>query len=77
MITLAFDSTAKIASVAVADGEKTLALYSIDNGLTQSELLLPMAEDPTVRSMEAPMARRQSRVARMSSDHSRLSILLV
>ena len=45
MITLAFDSTAKIASVAVADGEKTLALYSIDNGLTHSELLLPMAED--------------------------------
>ena len=41
---LAFDSTAKIASVAVSDGEKILAEYSIDNGLTQSELLLPMAE---------------------------------
>ena len=42
---LAFDSTAKIASVAVSEGEKILAEYSIDNGLTQSELLLPMAED--------------------------------
>lgn len=45
MITLAFDSTAKIASVAVTDGEKLLSVYSINNGLTQSELLLPMAED--------------------------------
>ncbi len=44
MITLAFDSTAKTASVAVTDGEKLLALYSINNGLTQSELLMPMAE---------------------------------
>ena len=45
MITLAFDSTAKAASVAICDGEKLLALYNIDNGLTQSELLLPMAEN--------------------------------
>ena len=45
MIILAFDTTAKIASVAVHDGERMLALYNIDNGLTQSELLLPMAED--------------------------------
>lgn len=45
MLTLAFDSTAKAASVAVADSDKLLALYTIDNGLTQSELLLPMAED--------------------------------
>lgn len=45
MIVLAFDSTAKAASVAVCDGEKLLALYNIDNGLTQSELLLPMAEN--------------------------------
>ena len=44
MIILAFDSTAKAASVAVTDDEKLLALYNIDNGLTQSELLLPMAE---------------------------------
>ena len=41
MIILAFDTTAKIASVAVHDGERMLALYNIDNGLTQSELLLP------------------------------------
>lgn len=45
MIILSFDSTAKAASVAVCDGEKLLALYNIDNGLTQSELLLPMAEN--------------------------------
>ena len=45
MITLAFDSTAKAASVAVCDGEELLAIYNIDNGLTQSELLLPMAEN--------------------------------
>ena len=45
MIILAFDSTAKAASVAVCDGEKLLAQYNIDNGLTQSELLLPMAEN--------------------------------
>ena len=45
MITLSFDSTAKIASVAICDDDKLLSLYSIDNGLTQSELLLPMAEN--------------------------------
>lgn len=44
MIILAFDSTAKAASVAVLDDEHLLGLYNIDNGLTQSELLLPMAE---------------------------------
>lgn len=44
MITLAFDSTAKIASVAVLDGERVLGECTVDNGLTQSELLLPMAE---------------------------------
>ena len=41
---LAFDSTARVASVAVTDGDRALLSYSIDNGLTQSELLLPMAE---------------------------------
>ena len=41
---LAFDSTAKVASVAVCEDGELLALYNIDNGLTQSELLLPMAE---------------------------------
>jgi tRNA threonylcarbamoyladenosine biosynthesis protein TsaB len=45
MIILSFDGTAKIASVAVSLDEKNLALYNIDNGLTQSELLLPMAEN--------------------------------
>ncbi len=45
MIILAFDSTAKAASVAVTDGDKLLGAYTIDNGLTQSELLLPMAEN--------------------------------
>ena len=44
MIILAFDSTAKVASVAVCDGEKPLGKFDIDNGLTHSELLLPMAE---------------------------------
>ncbi len=42
---LAFDSTARAASVAVTDGERPLGIYTIDNGLTQSELLLPMAEN--------------------------------
>ena len=42
---LAFDGTAKAASVAISDGDRILAHYTIDNGLTQSELLLPMAED--------------------------------
>ena len=45
MIILAFDSTAKAASVAVCDGERMLGSYNIDNGLTHSELLLPMAEN--------------------------------
>ncbi len=42
---LAFDGAAKAASVAVADGDRILAHHTVDNGLTQSELLLPMAED--------------------------------
>ena len=45
MYTLAFDSAAKVASVAVMADDKIVASYNIDNGLTQSELLLPMAED--------------------------------
>ncbi len=44
MIILAFDSTAKAASCAVIDDGKIIGHYNIDNGLTQSELLLPMAE---------------------------------
>ena len=45
MLILALDTTAKAASVAVSDGERLLAQYNIDNGLTQSELILPMAEN--------------------------------
>ncbi len=41
---LAFDSNARAASCAVCEDEHLLGLYNIDNGLTQSELLLPMAE---------------------------------
>lgn len=41
---LAFETTAKIASVAVLEDGRILADYSINNGLTQSELVLPMAE---------------------------------
>lgn len=42
---LAFDGTAKAASVAVSLDDKILGYCTVDNGLTQSELLLPMAED--------------------------------
>ena len=42
---LAFDGTARAASVALCENDKPLACYTIDNGLTQSELLLPMAEN--------------------------------
>jgi tRNA threonylcarbamoyladenosine biosynthesis protein TsaB len=42
---LAFDSTARAASCALVDDGRLLGHYNIDNGLTQSELLLPMAED--------------------------------
>ena len=44
MIILAFDGTAKCASCAVLRDDACLGEYNIDNGLTQSELLLPMAE---------------------------------
>lgn len=42
---LAFDSTAGTASCAVLEDGRLLGLFNLDNGLTQSELLLPMAED--------------------------------
>ena len=48
---MAFDSTAKRASVAVSEDDRLLAEFSIDNGLTHSELLLPMAED-VLRSLK-------------------------
>ncbi len=41
---LAFESTAKVASVALTKNGKVFCEYSVDAGLTQSELLLPMAE---------------------------------
>lgn len=46
---LALDSTTKTASVAVTENERTLALFTSDSGLTQSELLLPMS----LQAMEA------------------------
>ncbi len=56
MITLAFDSTAKVATVAVASDEKIIASYTVDNGFTQSELLLPMAED-MLRSLALDLSK--------------------
>ena len=41
---LALDSTAIAASVALCDGEKLLGEYTIQNGNTHSETLLPMVE---------------------------------
>ena len=41
---LALDSTAVAASAAVVRDTRTLAVFSADNALTHSELLLPMAE---------------------------------
>lgn len=41
---LAIDSTAVTASVAVSDGEELLAEFTINNGNTHSETLLPMVE---------------------------------
>ena len=41
---LAIDSTAGVASVAVCEGERLLGSFNVNNGLTQSELLLPMVE---------------------------------
>ncbi len=42
---LAFDSTARAASVAVLEDGRLIGQYNIDNGFTHSELLLPMAEN--------------------------------
>ena len=41
---LAIDSTAIVASVAICDDEKLVALYTVNNGNTHSETLLPMVE---------------------------------
>lgn len=42
---LALDSTAKVASAAVCDEDKVLAIFTCDNGMTHSEILLPMAQN--------------------------------
>jgi len=44
MIILAIDTSAKTASVAVATADKILAEFTISNGLTHSETLMPMVE---------------------------------
>ena len=41
---LALDSTAVVASAAVCNDEKLVALYTVNNGNTHSETLLPMIE---------------------------------
>ncbi len=45
MLTLAFESSAKTASVALFDDNGLLAQYFQNSGLTHSRTLLPMAED--------------------------------
>ena len=40
---LAFDSSTRITAVAVAQDERILAEFTVDSGMTQSELLLPLA----------------------------------
>ncbi|MBQ8174955.1 MAG: tRNA (adenosine(37)-N6)-threonylcarbamoyltransferase complex dimerization subunit type 1 TsaB [Clostridia bacterium] len=40
---LAFDSSTRVAAVAVAEDEKILSSFTVDSGMTQSELLLPLA----------------------------------
>ena len=47
---LAFDSTAKTASVALWQDGKVLAEFSLDSGRTHSEILLPMAENVCARA---------------------------
>lgn len=45
MLTLAFESSAKAASVALVEDGRLIAQYSQVSGLTHSRTLLPMAED--------------------------------
>lgn len=47
---LAFDSTAKAATAALLEDDRILAEFTVDNGLTQSEVLLPMAENVCART---------------------------
>jgi len=50
---LAFDSTAKTASVALLKEGKVVAEFFVDSGKTHSEILLPMAEDVLARTHTA------------------------
>ena len=45
MLTLAFESSAKAASVALCDGDMLISQYTQCSALTHSRTLLPMAED--------------------------------
>ncbi len=45
MLILAFESSAKAASVALCDGDKLISQYTQCSALTHSRTLLPMAED--------------------------------
>ena len=45
MIILALDSTATVSSVAICSNERLLCQYTLNNGNTHSETLLPMIED--------------------------------
>ena len=47
---LALDSTAEVASVAVCNDEKPLAIYTVKNGNTHSQTLLPMIESALAHS---------------------------
>lgn len=47
---LSFESTAKTASVALSVDGKTVSAFTVDAGLTHSEVLLPMAEDVLSRA---------------------------
>ena len=47
---LALDSTAKAASAALWEDEKVTAEFTLNNGLTHSEVLLPMAENICART---------------------------
>ena len=55
MLILALDSTAVVASVALCRDETPLALFTVKNGNTHSETLLPMVE-AVLRSAKATVA---------------------
>ena len=55
MIILALESSALTASVAVCDGERLLGEYTLNNGNTHSETLLPMVES-LLKSLDLTVA---------------------